>query len=39
MKAMRLAEFGSPENLRLEEAPEPELREAPRRNPGQSDRD
>ena len=28
MKAMRLAEFGSPENLRLEEAPEPELREA-----------
>ena len=27
MKAMRLAEFGSPENLRLEEAPDPELRE------------
>ena len=26
MKAMRLAEFGSPENLRLEEAPDPELR-------------
>ena len=27
MKAMRLAQFGSPENLRLEEAPDPELRE------------
>ncbi len=27
MKAMRLAEFGSPANLRLEEAPDPELRE------------
>ena len=27
MQAMRLAEFGSPENLRLEEAPDPELRE------------
>ena len=27
MKAMRLAEFGSPDKLRLEEAPDPELRD------------
>ena len=27
MKAMRAAEFGGPENLRLEDAPEPELRD------------